>query len=268
MDNILENYLEKLNNKKVIKEEISPSTLMAILVFLQMIFMIAAMYFMSKRSPKYEKIIQDITGETRWKVRILPVSEPNAMANAIGTSSIFITTGLVKIMTERELTSVMLHEVKHLRTLDSLQQLGARTSIIGFLFGLAIKFANTNPSLSLAFTMYAMIAVILLPTAVNVTLGRWHETKADQYTVKFGYGQDFISALKKIEAWIKRQLARQKCGKICMLIRKVASSLDEHPEAKKRIEKVLEEEKTQKAIASRNPKEILKLIVSLKRGNI
>ena len=76
------------------------------------------------------------------------------------------------------------------------------------------------------------------------TMGRAAENRADNFAVKYGYGKAMASALKKLDKWIKKMLAKQECGKICMLGRRIGAAIDEHPPMKERIERVLKAKDT------------------------
>ena len=107
------------------------------------------------------------------------------------------------------------------------------------------------------------ISTNVLSVSLRRIMGRRQEVNADEYAVKYGYGNDLISALNKIEVLIKRFESTQQCDGVCQLVRKIDETLDEHPPFKKRVELILKNSnKLKNAISSSSFKKIKDLVVS------
>ena len=76
------------------------------------------------------------------------------------------------------------------------------------------------------------------------TLGRRGERLADSFAVKYGYGDEMITALEKIHKWIDKITAKRPCGAMCKTIKKVGEATDEHPPLKKRVEDIMKSKDT------------------------
>ena len=70
------------------------------------------------------------------------------------------------------------------------------------------------------------------------------ERKADSFAVKYGYGDEMITALEKIHAWIDKVRAKRPCGKMCKAIIKFSETTDEHPPLKKTVEDIMKSKET------------------------
>jgi Zn-dependent protease with chaperone function len=71
-----------------------------------------------------------------------------------------------------------------------------------------------------------------------ITLGKWREIAADKSVVKYGYGEDLISALKKIEKEYRK--ANRGCTGFCRTLENFIRFFDEHPSLETRTRKILE----------------------------
>jgi len=183
--------------------------------------------------PLTDKINAILNSGNRWVVHRFPDKSPNAFALGMGRH-VFVTDGLIKLLSERELEAVLLHEVHHNKNKDTYKQLAYKHS---FFYLIAFLALSTN-SFPLA------ILVFLLLTRVNDIaharlLGRRAEAKADRHAVEHGYAKDLISALEKIDNFVKQQMRKKPCGKICQIERKLSEMIDEHPTTKKRVELIL-----------------------------
>jgi Zn-dependent protease with chaperone function len=140
---LLEILDQEVERKERLNEEsIAPLIIPFIFAFFTVILIILGIYSASKVSTSLSNTLRKVTGNDKWKVRILNSPVPNAMALAVGGHTIFITKAFVKMLTERELIGVMLHEVKHMRTLDSLQSVGSIVGVPAILLGLASKYGK------------------------------------------------------------------------------------------------------------------------------
>ena len=200
-----------------------------------------------KDDPKLSKLINNVLGESGWKVKVIKEKVPNAMV--IGPKAIFITTGLINVLNERELIAIMLHEAYHVKDYHVVKEVAVRYPL--FYIVLFIMF-STGIVLPWYFFFInillfnIMINILIIP--YNITIGRKHESDADAYSIKYGYGDDMISALNKMEKWYQKEIKKDECGAVCRAIRKIDVMIDEHPSIKKRIEYILKEKELAKKI--------------------
>jgi len=197
----------------------------------------------SKRRPRLEKKFNDIIKDgKKWKVYVIKEDSPNAFCMI--RPVMFIHSGLLKKVNDRELMAIMLHEAGHIKDMAVWKSLAASQALYGIILllptGLPVVF----------FILFALLYNGLQTVLISRLMGRAAERKADNFAVKNGYATELISALKKIHAWSDKQIAKRPCGKVCQASNKVSKTLDEHPPLEKRVEQILKQketwEKTQK----------------------
>jgi len=181
-----------------------------------------------------------LSSGNKWIVHVFSDQTPNAFA--IGGRHVFITTGLLKILTDREVEAVLLHEVYHNKDMHIWKSVAAESSFLYLCAFIAASSLSAGAVLPLALIMFYIMQVSLSTIYARIQ-GRRFEIKSDEYAVKQGYGTELISALKKVERWVKEHMSRQSCGKVCQLERKISNEIDEHPSTKKRIEIILRKQK-------------------------
>lgn len=183
--------------------------------------------------------ITKILNDRKWVVHAVKDDNPNAFA--IGGKHIFVTTGLRKFMTEREVDAIMIHEVYHNKRKHIYKRMAYEYPL--FYLIVTMSFAAmilVTPIIGfLAFLIMRKITQI----AYNVSFGRKHEREADAYAAKLGYGPEMRSALEKLEKEYLKMLRSPKCDAICRIINKLDQVIDEHPPIRERIENLLEKEK-------------------------
>lgn len=260
---ILENYLKKLNESGA-----SMFIMMALIRFLMSTFMRIMLHV---KKQKIEKNLSDKVSEItkiRYTVISLEEKEPNAFCFYTFKRTIFITTGLIKLLNnERQVISVLLHEAGHVINHDIFKRHLTQGGPIWFFGGMlssleymAVK-RNINP-----FQATLIIAVILLVILGKwwLSIGRKAETRADVYTVQFGYSKDLIISLKKLEVYIDKEL--KKLEKDNPDIRKQyekVQEFDEHPKTRDRIKKLIEEAELYKALANKNIKKVKQIVYKI-----
>jgi STE24 endopeptidase len=204
----------------------------------------------SKRNTMPEKKLKEITGKT-YKCRIVHNKWPNAFT--YGTKTIFITDRLVKILSERELVAVLLHEVGHISEHHKVEEI-ARMLILfhvspkltALLCKMINKYAPSYPMQVMVIYLYAFIFLYMVSKNF---LERLLEDKADLYASKAGYGKELASALKKIQANTKSGLFgiwKKPRYKILRIVQKIFMT---HPYIEDRVEKVLDRSKDFRAAA-------------------
>lgn len=190
-----------------------------------------------KLSKDLKKILRD--GKD-WKVMVVKDNMPNAFC--IIRPYVFISTGLMKMMNERELMSILLHEAGHITNKDIWKDIIVKNSFSAIMLSVVGSIGGPTALIMMIFFYYIIGAEGITNKIFTRVLGRFEENRADSFAVKYGYADDMISVLKKLDRKIKSM--QPPCGKICKIIEKIEEILDEHPPVKKRIENILKRKET------------------------
>jgi len=224
--------------------------------FATLLFTAATMSSSLKVDKKLSRQMNKIMDSgNRWIVHEFPDQSPNAFAFGFGRH-IFMTTGLRRLLNQREVEAVLLHEISHNKNKDTYKSMAFRHSLFYLITFVGFSIAMATASFPLGF-----LAFILLINSSSIAeariIGRRAEIRADDNAIRYGYGKDLASGLKKVDKIIDRMYASKKCGKFCQLERKVSDAIDEHPPIKKRIETILQKtEQLNKILKSRNLQKI------------
>lgn len=252
--NILETYLDDINKNTLKEADPITSSLIwgsvAVAVNITMLLLSTKVMMKEfKDNKKHTNKLNKVLGRTDWKVKVIKEKTPNALT--VGNKVVFVTSGLINMMTDRELIAIMLHEAYHIKDLHVYKQLAVQYP----LFYIVVFIMCSTGLIAPAYLFFLNILVfnIMLNTLMipyKITMGRKHEKNADAYSIKFGYSKDMISALNKLERWYKKELSKHKCGVICRTIEKIDEAIDEHPSIKKRVEYILKQKEIWQKIAS------------------
>ena len=197
-----------------------------------------------------------------FSAHVVPQKAPNAFTP--GGKHVYMTTGLMKVLNEREVDAVLLHEVYHAIDHHILKRMATEFPLYYIAAPVAVAVATLAPPVSvicglLVFTI--MMAIMKIP--FTLLLYRKHEYDADNYAVKAGYGKEMASALTKLEKEYDRLTRGRQCGKICRVVERIERSMDEHPDTRDRIERALKNAELMKAIAKANVSAIAVKVKSL-----
>lgn len=226
--------------------------------------------FLFKRSIKVDKVLSQRVNDilksgNKWKTHQYPDRIPNAFA--IGGNDIFVTTGLVKLLDEREVDAVMLHEAWHNKDLHIWKKIAYDSSLTY----LIIYTAMLATTLTMIPIVTGFIVAFTLRNMSNIvyarTMGRRHENAADEYAIKLGYGPELASSLEKMEDWAKRKFGSRPCNRTCQIINKISEAIDEHPPIKARIETILKKSKELDRAMSGGLKSLSKFVVGVFKNN-
>ncbi|TXH75027.1 zinc metalloprotease HtpX [Thiobacillus sp.] len=145
------------------------------------------------------------------RVYIIDEAQPNAFATGRNPehAAVAATTGIMQLLSERELRGVMAHELTHVKNRDTLIST-VSASIAGAISALAnfgmffggrdSEGRSANPLLAIAIMVVAPIAAMLIQMAIS----RAREFGADAGGAEIsGDPQALASALRKIEAYAK-----------------------------------------------------------------
>jgi heat shock protein HtpX len=144
------------------------------------------------------------------KVYIIEQAQPNAFATGRdpGHAAVAATTGILQLLSERELRGVMAHELTHVKHRDTLISTisatiaGAISSIaqFGLFFGGGNDDRNVHPAVAILIMIVAPIAAALIQMAIS----RAREFEADHGGAEIsGDPQALAAALAKIERYAR-----------------------------------------------------------------
>lgn len=191
------------------------------------------------------------------KVYIIDDPAPNAFATGRDPahSLIAVTTGLLDIMNDNELSAVVAHEMSHIKNYDirlSMITFGL-VCLIGYIADIGFRmmyFSNNSrdsEDRSLVGVIVVLITSILAPIAAAIAqmaVSREREYLADVSAVKLTASpDDMISALKKLDTHtrpMKRQNSATEAMFISSPLRKgvISNLFSTHPPIEKRIERL------------------------------
>jgi len=227
---------------------------LAQLLFQTGIFILAAKPMTDK---KLTKKINNFLKSTKWRVILIKEKAPNAFV--MGPRIICITTGLQKLLTQREIMGVMLHEAWHVKDLHVYKQFMYKVPLF-YLIAMSMFTVGLISGIPILGIIFAIIMFNTYEIPYNIIMGRRHEKAADSYAAKMGYGNELVSALKKLEKWYKSKVKNQPCGKVCQLANKIGDAIDEHPPIKNRIENILKSKELAKLVMKKSYIKILKFV--------
>ena len=163
-------------------------------------------------APEFYGVVRELAGRAGLpmpKVYLIDEAQPNAFATGRNPkhAAVAATTGILQLLTARELRGVMAHELAHVKHRDILTSTiaatmaGAISAIahFGFLFGGRGE-DRPNPVVALIVMILAPIAAMLIQFAIS----RAREFGADSGGAEIsGDPQALASALEKIERYAK-----------------------------------------------------------------
>jgi len=159
-------------------------------------------------APQFYRMVRELAQNAQLpmpKVYIIDEPQPNAFATGRNPehAAVAATTGIMHILSERELRGVMAHELTHVKHRDTLTSTisatiaGAISSIasFGMLFAGGNRERNVHPAVALLIMLLAPIAAMLIQMAIS----RAREFEADRGGAEIsGDPQALASALRKI----------------------------------------------------------------------
>ena len=218
-----------------------------------------------KENPRLYNIVENLsitTGLPMPKVYVVDDKAPNAFATGRDPkhASVAATTGLMDIMSDKELTAVMAHEMSHVKNYDirvSMIVFGL-VCVIGLISDLAFRMMfygnrRRNEEGSPVGYVLVLVAAILSPLVAAVAqmaVSRQREYLADASAVNITrYPEGMIGALKKLQSHsqpMKSQNIAAESMYINNPLRKgfFNNLLSSHPPIEKRIERLEHGKKT------------------------
>ncbi|HWU82724.1 MAG TPA: zinc metalloprotease HtpX [Methylophilaceae bacterium] len=162
----------------------------------------------AQSAPKFYLLVQELAqnaGLPMPKVYIIDEAQPNAFATGRDPehAAVAATTGIMRILSERELRGVMAHELAHVKHRDTLISTisatiaGAISSIaqFGMLFSGGARDRGVHPAVALLIMIVAPLAAMLIQMAIS----RAREFEADKGGAEISRDPEALAAaLKKI----------------------------------------------------------------------
>ncbi|MDK3021528.1 zinc metalloprotease HtpX [Cupriavidus taiwanensis] len=211
-------------------------------------------------APQFYGMVQDLAqraGLPMPRVYLINEDAPNAFATGRNPehAAVAATTGILRVLSERELRGVMAHELAHVRHRDILTSTIAATmaGAISALANMAMFFGGrdengnrTNPIASIAVAILAPLAASLIQMAIS----RAREFEADRGGAEIsGDPQALASALDKIHRYaqgIPFQAAEEHPATAQMMIMNplsgggIANLFSTHPATDERIARLMQ----------------------------
>lgn len=167
----------------------------------------------ARSEPRFHRMVAELAQRAQLpmpRVYIIDEAQPNAFATGRDPehAAVAATTGIMQILSERELRGVMAHELAHVKHRDTLISTLSATvaGAISMLANFGMLFAGNNregrghPALSILVMVLAPIAAMLIQMAIS----RSREYGADAGGAEIsGDPEALASALRKIEAYAR-----------------------------------------------------------------
>lgn len=212
-----------------------------------------------KDNPRLYNIVENLsitTGLPMPKVYVIDDKAPNAFATGRDPqhAAVAATTGLMDIMSDKELTAVMAHEMSHVKNYDirvSMIVFGL-VCVIGLVSDLAFRMMfygnrrRDNEGSPVGYVLIILVAILspIVAALAQMAVSRQREFLADASAVNITrYPEGMIEALKKIQSHsqpMKSQNIATEAMYINNPLRKgfFSNLLSSHPPIEKRIERL------------------------------
>lgn len=197
---------------------------------------------------KMTNTIRGIVEDNTVKVYMLKSDVVNAFN--MGTSDLYYTDKLIKKLsiTENELISVCLHEYGHFvgKHIRHVEMVNTATGII-----VPILIREITREYPMVVTVIiSKIITFMINAHLRIKMGRPQEYFSDSYAAKKGYGKPLISALNKMNKYIRGVTCKDRTKEECDMFMERISKFDEHPTVEKRVENILSSSKIKSILKS------------------
>ena len=162
-------------------------------------------------APQFYRMVQDLAQRAQLpmpRVYVINEDAPNAFATGRNPehAAVAATTGIMRVLSERELRGVMAHELTHVKHRDilistiSATMAGAISALANFALFFGGRDANGRPANPIAGIALAILAP-LAASLIQMAISRAREFEADRGGAEIsGDPEALASALQKIEA--------------------------------------------------------------------
>jgi len=210
-------------------------------------------------APQFYRIVQELSARAELpmpRVYLIEEDAPNAFATGRNPehAAVAATTGILRVLSERELRGVMAHELSHVRHRDILISTISATmaGAISMLANFAMFFGGRDEEGRPANPFVGLLVAILAPIAaslIQMAISRAREFEADRGGAELcGDPQALASALQKIERYaqgIPLETAERHPETAQMMIMNPLSGgglralFSTHPSTEERVERLL-----------------------------
>jgi len=163
-------------------------------------------------APQFHRLIAELAGKAGLpmpRVYLIEEDAPNAFATGRNPehAAVAATTGILRILSERELRGVMAHELTHVAHRDILISTISATmaGAIGMLANFAMFFGGRDENGRAANPLAGLLVALLAPLAaglIQMAISRAREFEADRGGAELsGDPQALASALQKIQSY-------------------------------------------------------------------
>lgn len=164
----------------------------------------------ARTAPQFYRMVQELAERAQMpmpRVYLINEEAPNAFATGRNpdNAAVAATTGILRILSERELRGVMAHELAHVKHRDILISTISATmaGAIGMLANFGMMFGGRDEEGRPVNPLVAMLVMILAPLAaslIQMAISRSREFEADRGGAEIsGDPQALASALQKIQ---------------------------------------------------------------------
>jgi heat shock protein HtpX len=213
-----------------------------------------------RSAPQFYRLVRDLAQRAQLpmpRVYLIQEDAPNAFATGRNpdNAAVAATTGILQVLSERELRGVMAHELAHVRHRDILISTISATmaGAIGMLANFAMFFGGRDSEGRPANPIVGLLVAILAPIAaslIQMAISRAREFEADRGGAEIsGDPQALASALQKIQRYaqgIPMEVAERHPETAQMMIMNPLSGgglrglFSTHPSTEERVERLLE----------------------------
>ena len=210
-------------------------------------------------APQFYRMVQELAqraGLPMPRVYLIEEEAPNAFATGRNPehAAVAATTGILRVLSERELRGVMAHELAHVRHRDILISTISATmaGAISMLANFAMFFGGRNDEGRPANPIVSLLVMLLAPIAaslIQMAISRAREFEADRGGAELsGDPRALASALQKIQRYaqgIPLETAERHPETAQMMImnplsgRGLQSLFSTHPSTEERVERLL-----------------------------
>ncbi|MED5620487.1 zinc metalloprotease HtpX [Ideonella sp. BN130291] len=211
-------------------------------------------------APQFYRMVRELAQRAQLpmpRVYLIQEDAPNAFATGRNPehAAVAATTGILRVLSERELRGVMAHELAHVRHRDILISTISATmaGAIGMLANFAMIFGGRDEEGRPANPIVGLLVAILAPIAaslIQMAISRAREFEADRGGAEIsGDPQALAAALQKIQRYaqgIPLEAAERNPATAQMMIMNPLSGgglkglFSTHPSTEERVERLLE----------------------------
>ena len=183
--------------------------------------------------PDLSKAISKIVKED-IKCYLVKDRSPNAFN--VGGTDCYMTNKLYDMLTEKERIAIFLHEYGHYHKGHLIKIQGVKLTV-GTLIVVTLTFTMSFLA-GLYLPIFGLLSSFLGNLVANI-YSRIQEHEADSIAAQYGYKKELISALGKLEVYVKKRVCKGVKKEKCDTVMERVHSYGTHPSFKKRYEKIL-----------------------------